>query len=163
MRNTGNKHLATLRLLQQARVKLIMTATPLHTAPRVRNDGSLLAVNLIFVFGQDIASMGRLVGLPHFFDEASFIEEKSDAATLRQFQKPGQRDEASLSAERVRIVRRLQGHCKGHFLCRTSRSVNDQGAPLIPLPPYEEIIGILNLTERENAVIHDRSEAAKAA
>ncbi|KAF5344438.1 hypothetical protein D9756_011277, partial [Leucocoprinus leucothites] len=32
MRNAGNKHMSMLRLLQQAKVSLIMTATPLHTA-----------------------------------------------------------------------------------------------------------------------------------
>lgn len=106
--------------------------------------------------------MGRLVGLPHFFDEVSFIEEKADATKLRRAKKLDDDGEAVL-AEQLQIVRRLQGHCKGHFLRRTSKSVDDRGAPLLPLPPYEEIIGVLNLTERETAIMHERSEAAKAA
>lgn len=105
--------------------------------------------------------MGRLVGLPHFSDEVSYIEEKADLAKLRRLKKPD--DVEARRAEQLQIVRRLQGHCKGHFLRRTSQSVNDMGAPLLPLPPYEEIIGVLNLTERETAIMHERSEAAKAA
>ena len=35
MRNKGQKHLSALRLLQQATVRLIMTATPLHTSFKV--------------------------------------------------------------------------------------------------------------------------------
>jgi len=35
MRNPGRKHSAALRLLQQATVRLIMTATPLHTSSKV--------------------------------------------------------------------------------------------------------------------------------
>jgi TATA-binding protein-associated factor len=35
MRNKGNKHTAALCLLQQATVRVIMTATPLHTSPKV--------------------------------------------------------------------------------------------------------------------------------
>ena len=36
MRNSGNKHLAVLRVLQQACVRLVMTATPLHIAAKVQ-------------------------------------------------------------------------------------------------------------------------------
>ena len=35
MRNPGKKHSATLCILQQATVRLIMTATPLHTSSKV--------------------------------------------------------------------------------------------------------------------------------
>ena len=35
MRNPGRKHSAALRLLQQATVRVIMTATPLHTSSKV--------------------------------------------------------------------------------------------------------------------------------
>ncbi|KAF9447919.1 hypothetical protein P691DRAFT_670489 [Macrolepiota fuliginosa MF-IS2] len=144
MRNTGNKHTAALRLLQQAKVRLIMTATPLHTAPK------------------DIASLARLVGLPHFFDEASFIEEKDDMASLRRAKKFDDDGEASLSIQQ-KIAKRLQVHCKGHFLRRTPQSRDCNGRALVPLPPYRTILGALNLTERETAIIRGRAEAAKAA
>lgn len=162
MRNPGNKHLATLRLLEQARIKLIMTATPLHTAPKVRSRVHAPDVFYTFCFGQDIASLGRLVGIPHFFSEVSFIEEKGDAARLRKAKKLDDDGETVL-VEQLQVVRRLQGHCKGHFLRRTTKSVDDRGVVLLPLPPYEEIIGVINLTQRETAIMHERSEAAKAA
>jgi len=38
MHNSGNKHLAVLRVLQQACVRLVMTATPLHTAAKIQSN-----------------------------------------------------------------------------------------------------------------------------
>lgn len=102
------------------------------------------------------------MGIPHFFDEVSFIEEKSDASNLRKAKKLDDDGEAVL-AEQLQIVRRLQGHCRGHFLRRTTASRDWQGKELLNLPPYKEIIGIVNLTEREMTIIQDRAEAAKAA
>ncbi|KAF9441652.1 hypothetical protein P691DRAFT_683240 [Macrolepiota fuliginosa MF-IS2] len=143
MRNAGNKHTAALRLLQQTRVRLIMTATPLHTAPK------------------DIASVARLVGIPHFFTEETFIEEKSDAARFRRAKKLDDDGESAL-AEQVQIVKRLQDHCEGHFLRRTARSHDVDGQVLLELPPYIEIVGTLVLTERETSIMKERSEFAKA-
>jgi hypothetical protein len=102
------------------------------------------------------------VGIPHFFTEVSFIEEKTDASKLRRAKKLDDDGEAVL-AEQLQVVRRLQSHCRGHFLRRTAASRDWEGRDLLPLPPYIEIIGILNLTEREMTIIQERSEAAKAA
>src|ERR1700724_1952293 len=44
MRNPGRKHSAALRLLQQARVRLIMTATPLHTSSKVNPNHNVVEV-----------------------------------------------------------------------------------------------------------------------
>lgn len=105
--------------------------------------------------------MARLVGVPHFFDEASAIEEKADTSRLRKAKKLDDDGEASL-AEQVAIVRRLQGHCIGHFLRRTTESVDWEGRVLLQLPDYKEIVGLVTLTERETAIIAERAEAAKA-
>lgn len=35
MRNAGNKHFSALKLLERATVRMIMTATPLHTSSKV--------------------------------------------------------------------------------------------------------------------------------
>lgn len=35
MRNAGNRHSSALKLLEQATVRIIMTATPLHTSSKV--------------------------------------------------------------------------------------------------------------------------------
>lgn len=101
------------------------------------------------------------MGIPHFFDEVSYIEEKNDASKLRKAKK-AEDVEAALAVQ-LQIVRRLQGYCKGHFLRRTTVSQDWSGKELISLPPYEEIIGVVNLTEREVTIIQERAEAAKAA
>ncbi|KAF5345577.1 hypothetical protein D9756_011032 [Leucocoprinus leucothites] len=144
LRNAGSKHTAALRLLQQATVRIIMTATPLHTAPK------------------DISALGRLVGLSHFLDEISYIEEKADNSRMRKAKKLDD-DGESLRIERLQIVRRLQMQCKGHLLRRTISSKDFEDKPLIPLPPYVQLLGILDLTQRETEIITDRSDAAKAA
>lgn len=106
--------------------------------------------------------MGRLVGVPHFFTETSFIEEKDDAAALRRAKKLDDDGEALLMTQ-LKSIKCLQGHLIGCFLRRTTTSLDYLGNVLLPLPPYVEILGILNLTPRESQIIEDRAEAAKAA
>ncbi|KAF5347354.1 hypothetical protein D9756_010005 [Leucocoprinus leucothites] len=110
----------------------------------------------------DISALGRLVGIPHFLDETSYIEEKGDNSRMRKAKKLDDDGEA-LKAERLQVVRRLQTQIKGHFLRRTTDSKDFTGEPLIPLPPYIVFVGVLDLTTREMEIIKDRSEAAKAA
>lgn len=106
--------------------------------------------------------MGRLVGIPHFFTEDAFSQEKDDAASVRRAKKLDDDGETLLS-EQVQAVRRLQTHLKGNFLRRTTDSRDNKGQRLLPLPPYKEILGIISLTEREMSIIQKRAEAAKAA
>ncbi|KXN81812.1 Chromatin-remodeling complex ATPase chain isw-1 [Leucoagaricus sp. SymC.cos] len=106
--------------------------------------------------------MGRLVGIPHFLSEVAWVEEKNDASRLRKAKKLDD-DGDAVQAENLQVVRRLQNHCIGHFLRRTTGSVDWQGRVLIPLPEYKEIIGVINLTERETKIIEQRSQSAKAA
>lgn len=106
--------------------------------------------------------MGRLVGIPHFFTEDSFSQEKDDAAAVRRAKKLDD-DGESLLAEQVQAVKRLQGHLKGNFLRRTTASLDHQNSPLLPLPPYKEIIGTLELTKRECDIIQKAALEAKAA
>jgi hypothetical protein len=105
--------------------------------------------------------MGRLVGVTHFSTEAAFEEEKDDVAALRRAKKLDD-DGESLLAEQLQIVKRLQCHLAGHFLRRTTLSLDYKQDVLLPLLPYVEILGILTLTERETAIIQSRAEAAKA-
>lgn len=106
--------------------------------------------------------MGRLVGIPHFFTEDAFSQEKEDTAAFRRA-KSLDDDGESLLAEQVQAVKRLQGHLKGNFLRRTTESLDNKNNPLLPLPPYQEILGIVTLTERETGIIQDRAAMAKAA
>lgn len=105
--------------------------------------------------------MGRLVGIPHFFTELAFEEERSDASAVRRAKKLDD-DGESLNNEQLDAVKRLRVHCAGHFLRRTTASLDFQGNVLLPLPRYTEIIGVLTLTDRETAIITSRAEEAKA-
>lgn len=105
--------------------------------------------------------MGRLVGTPHFFTEAAFSQEKDDTSSVRNAQKLDDDGESKLAAQ-VQAVKRLQGHLTGHFLRRTTESLDSQNKPLLSLPPYEEILGIVTLTKREMDIIQTRAAAAKA-
>jgi len=105
--------------------------------------------------------MGRLVGIGHFFSETAFAEEKADAAKLRRAKKEDD-DGEMVRAEQVHMVRRLQNHCKGHFLRRTIMSRDYKGNVLINLPPYKEIIAIVVLTEREKKIMDERAKQAAA-
>lgn len=106
--------------------------------------------------------MGRLVGIPHFFTEDAFSQEKEDTASVRRAKKLDD-DGETLLVEQVQAVKRLQGHLKGNFLRRTTESLDHANKPLLPLPPYKEILGTLMLTERETEIIQERAAAAKAA
>jgi hypothetical protein len=106
--------------------------------------------------------MGRLVGMPYFFTEDAFSQEKEDTASVRKAKKLDD-DGESLQAEQVQAVRRLQSHLKGNFLRRTTKSLDNNRKPLLPLPPYKEILGTVTLTERETEIIQERAAAAKAA
>ncbi|KAG6871948.1 hypothetical protein C0995_014639 [Termitomyces sp. Mi166 len=142
-RNPGTKHISCLRLLQNALVRLPMTATPLHTSSK------------------DIASMLRLAGLPHFFTDACMAEEKEDAAALRRAKKMDD-DGVSANEEQIRAVKRLQAQSRGRFLRRTTESLDCQGKPLVPLPPLVEVSGILKITPEEKAIMDKCNEQAKA-
>jgi len=106
--------------------------------------------------------MGRLVGVPYFFTEDSISQEREDTASVRRAKKLDD-DGETLLAEQVQAVKRLQTHLKGNFLRRTTESLDNQGRPLLPLPPYKEILGTVTLTERETGIVQERAEAAKAA
>lgn len=90
------------------------------------------------------------------------MEEKYDAAILRRAKKMDD-DGATTLREQLKIVRRQQKHCIGRFLRRTTASLSWEGNVLLPLPEPREIIGLIQLTEREEAIIAERAKAAKDA
>lgn len=105
--------------------------------------------------------MARLIGVPYFVSEASLDEEKADNATYRKAKKMDD-DGQSLRQAEIAAVIRMQRQFVGHILRRTSDSKNWLGKPLIELPPATHIIGILTLTEREEGIMQERAEAARA-
>lgn len=159
MRTLGTRHYAALRIMQQGTLKLGLTGTPLQTSPKVSTiynmDFSL------FNIPQDIASIGRLIGVPHFLTETACDEEKEDSALFRRAKKMDDDGRSLLSAQ-VDSVRRMQKQFLGSILRRTTDSINWCGQTLLNLPPHEDIVGILNLTKRETDIINERAEAAKA-
>ena len=106
--------------------------------------------------------MAHLMGIRHFFSKVSHTKEKEDASCLCRARKLEDSSEM-LSCKQSKIVLRLQDHCHGNFLQRYSKSTTPTGCPLLSLPPYHEIIGLLKLTEQEMKIIEDHAEAVKAA
>ncbi|KAF8871323.1 P-loop containing nucleoside triphosphate hydrolase protein [Infundibulicybe gibba] len=143
MRNIGTKFHSALRILQQASLKLLLTGTPLLTAPK------------------DISSMARLCGVPYFLSEKSVAEEKEDAIAFRRARKMDD-DGLALRKAQIEAVRRMQKHFHGSILRRTADSLDWKGQVLVSLPPYKEITGILRLTEREMSILEKHAEVAKA-
>ncbi|KAG6880879.1 hypothetical protein C0993_003896, partial [Termitomyces sp. T159_Od127] len=105
----------------------------------------------------DVASMLRLAGLPHFFTEASFQQEKEDLAAYRRAKKLDDDGEGAL-AESLAAVKRLQKYAADNFIRRTSKSRDWKGKVLIDLPDYVEIVGVLKLTSKEREALQSRNE-----
>jgi TATA-binding protein-associated factor len=104
--------------------------------------------------------MGRLVGVPHFFTEAAFMEERDDGTAMRRAKKMDD-DGHSLKVTQVEAVRRMHMHFAGFLLRRTTDSLNWKGLTLLDLPRHEDIVGVLELTQRERDIIDQRAQAAK--
>jgi len=80
---------------------------------------------------------------------------------LRQVKKSNSKGHEVL-AENLRVIWWYQQCILGHFLRRTTSSVDYTGTPLLNFPPYQEIVGLLKLTQRETNIITEHAEDAKA-
>lgn len=110
---------------------------------------------------QDIASIGRLIGVPHFLTAQSVEEQKEDAAAYRRAKKLDNSGQALKTAE-ILAVRRMQAQFSGCMLRRTTDSVDWKGDGLLSLPPHKAIVGVLELTAREVDIIKKRAEDARS-
>jgi hypothetical protein len=118
---------------------------------------------------QDISAMGRLTGMSHFFTEEAHQEEKNDISNLRKAKKEQPEDDYDKEAEdddpikscQNSIAQRMQARFEGRVIRRTIDSKDWKGNSLLNLPPYKAIHAILNLTERETAVIAKKAEEVK--
>jgi hypothetical protein len=112
------------------------------------------------LFLQDIASIGRLVGIPYFSSERALDEEKADMAELRRVRADGydplnvNGDEDTIRDCQVTIALRMQGQFERRILRRTIESRNWEGKPLIDLPACYEHTVLLSLQPSERE-IHD--------
>jgi hypothetical protein len=118
--------------------------------------------------------MGRLTGVGHFFSEDAHLEEKNDAMNLRKARKEQFQDDYDdhgnenddddpIKLCQYSIAQRMQGQFQGRIIRRTIDSKDWQGQSLLKLPPYKSIHAILDLTERETALIAAKAEEVKDA
>lgn len=115
--------------------------------------------------------MGRLVGIPHFFSEEAFKEEKEDAAAQRKARKVLLEEEIYLEDDSpetralrvlsVGVAVRMQKQFEGRIIRRTIDSKDWKGESLLRLPPYKQISGVLTLTPRESKIVQKLAELAK--
>ena len=113
---------------------------------------------------QDLAAMGRLVGIPYFSSQNAYAEQQLDAAELRRAKQERNGDEPDDENDpyklcQVNISLRIQKLFDGRVIRRTVTSRNPAGKPLIDLPPLTIVYGIIDLTEREMAIIDMQTEA----
>ncbi|RXW12331.1 hypothetical protein EST38_g13525, partial [Candolleomyces aberdarensis] len=144
LRNPGAKHLSALRILEQASVRLILTATPLQTSTK------------------DITAMGRLTGIPYFFSDTSRTDQSSANAQLRRAKIERDQDFEEFTADndpvklaQVDISKRLAAKFQNRVIRRVATSLDVNGSPLISLPPIDVIEGILHLTKREREILDE--------
>jgi hypothetical protein len=115
--------------------------------------------------------MGRLVGIPHFFSEQAFIEEKEDAVAQRKARKVLLKEKMYLKDDSpetralrllsVGVSLRMQKQFEGRVIRQTIDSKDWKEELLLNLPPYRQISGILTFTQRESKIIQQLAELAK--
>jgi hypothetical protein len=118
---------------------------------------------------QDVAAVGRLTGVAHFFSEAAHQEEKNDVSNVRRAKKEVDDNSQMLDDDeddpiklcQVSIAQRMQTQFQGRVIRRTIDSKDWKGRLLLNLPPYHAIHAILNLTEREMDIISEKAKKVK--
>lgn len=111
--------------------------------------------------------MGRLVGIPFFFSDTAWEEEKSDAAKIRKAKV--QRKEEGLHGnddgeiedddDPVQVcsqeaARRIQSQFENRFIRRSGSSLDYDGKPLLQLPNCTSISLDVKLSDREMDIMN---------
>ncbi|TEB32035.1 hypothetical protein FA13DRAFT_1628369, partial [Coprinellus micaceus] len=112
-RNPGATHWAPLTLLNQCAARLVLTATPVQT--RI----------------EDVGAMGRLANIPHFSSQEFADEIADDIAVIRRARVD---DPESVRSLQVQASRRMQSQFSGAMICRSAKSKDFFGKPLLSLP-----------------------------
>ncbi|RXW17371.1 hypothetical protein EST38_g8476 [Candolleomyces aberdarensis] len=132
-RNYGSTHSSALLIFRKAHTRLILTATPLQT--RV----------------EDIAAIGRMVGIPHFRSQVYLDELAQDATAVRKAKQDlgaGDSDESAINpvvALQIEASKRMQGQFMGRLIRRKATSVDYEQNPLLVLPPCDVVDVIVQL------------------
>ncbi|KIJ45378.1 hypothetical protein M422DRAFT_251151, partial [Sphaerobolus stellatus SS14] len=139
------KHSAALEIAKNCSLRIIMTATPIHTSPK------------------DSGSMGRLCGIPYFFSQSAYESEKTFAGELRRAKADDAEEEGDGNVDSCikEECLRLQSCFDGCILRRMVTSKDSVGNPLVPLPECKRIIVPLRLTKWEMGIILRHSEEVK--
>jgi hypothetical protein len=108
--------------------------------------------------------MGRLVGIPYFSSQNALADQQADAAELRRAKAEKQElgtgeQEDPYRLCQVEASHRMQQQFMGRVIRRTVTSRDIHGKPLINLPPLDIVYGVVNLTDRETAIIDMQTEA----
>lgn len=161
-RNTGPKHSAALAIMALASLRVVMTATPLQTNTKV-SQSVTKPYHPVLTFQQDLAAMGRLIGIQHFLSPQAFSEEKGWQAMLRRLRRESMDDTKaedisatdydpykSMQCEIAQKIRLLFGD---RLLRRTLKSVDSNNRLLIDLPPLIEETFIIELQPWELEII----------
>ncbi|KAJ2911463.1 hypothetical protein MD484_g8951, partial [Candolleomyces efflorescens] len=136
-RNYGSTHSAVLLILKQAHARLVLTATPLQTRT------------------EDIAAIGRMVGIPHFSSDKHMEELTQDAAAIRRARAElgsGAMDELEANpvvALQVEASLRMQGEFMDRLIRRKATSLDYNKKPLLVLPTCDVIDVTVQLQEWE--------------
>ncbi|TEB22041.1 hypothetical protein FA13DRAFT_1716383 [Coprinellus micaceus] len=149
VRNTGPRHSATLMILEPVHHPVTLHR---NTPPNF-----------------DEAAMGRMVGLPYFFSQNLYDQERQDAADLRRakvmkLQEPNAEDgdcedeeddeeTCPVRIQQTEIAQRIQEQFRGRVIRRSPASLKADGTPLIDLPPLTIVHALLELTQREIDII----------
>ena len=113
--------------------------------------------------------MGRLVGIPHFLSNKANQEEKDDQRQIRKAKKAieegdsmeGSPEKDELSRLQLAIAVRMTEQFQDYILRRTANSKDWEGRPLLDLPPFKTVLGVVELTDREMGIILRLAGAAK--
>lgn len=135
-RNPGNQHSAAISITQNAHSRLILTATPLQTRTEVSENRSFLPSTMSLNKRQDIGAMGRLCNIAYFFSEQYADDISADASDIRRAKAD---DEADIPRIQAEASRRMQAQFEGRLICRRASSLDDEGKPLLSLPPCKII------------------------
>jgi hypothetical protein len=113
--------------------------------------------------------MGRLVGIPHFLSDRAYQEERVDKCQIRKAKKAieegdsmeGSPEKDELRRLQLSIALRMAEQFQDYLLRRTPNSKDWEGKPLLDLPPYKTVLGVVELTDREMDIILRLAETAK--
>ena len=114
--------------------------------------------------------MGRLVGIPHFLSDKAYQEEKVDQTQIRKAKRAilevgdpieGSPEKDELRRLQMAIAIRMAEQFQTYILRRTASSKDWDGKPLLNLPPFKTVLGVVEMTDREMDIVLRLGQTAK--